>query len=695
MIDYVPVSMLVRKLTLWLAVAAVAPVLPALAQSGAKNGEWPTYGGDLGNTRYSPLDQIDATNFNKLEVAWRFKTDSLGPFPEYQFQSTPLMVHGKLYSTAGSRRDVVCLDAKTGEMLWMHSENEGARADAAPRRLSGRGLAYWTDGKDERILYVTTGYRLIALNAKTGMPAAGFGKDGVVDLKLDDDQEIDLNGGDIGLHAAPTVAKNVVIIGAAHSDGSAPPSMRHTKGYVRGFDVRTGKRLWIFHTIPKPGEFGLDTWLNDSWSYTGNTGVWGQVSVDEELGIVYLPVEMPTGDKYGGHRPGPGLFGESLVAVNLQTGKRIWHYQLVHHGLWDMDPPCAPMLVDITVNGKTVKAVAQPSKQEFLYVFDRLTGKPIWPIEERPVPQGDVPGEWYSPTQPIPTKPPAYGHQGVKLDDLIDFTPALHEEAVKFVQNYKIGPIFTPPLVGKPEGPIAALLSPGNQGGTNWPGGAFDPVTHLLYVFSQSTVQANTLVQANPSASDMRYVAGRGGAPGGRGGAAAGGGRGGGAPGGGRGPAPGVNANGGEPPPGRGGITIRGLPLLKPPYGILSAIDLNKGEIAWQIAHGETPDNVRDSPELKGLTIPRTGRPGLLGPLLTKSLVIIGEAGFFTLPSGEHGAMLRAYDKATGKEVGQIFMPAPQSGTPMTYQLDGRQYIVVAISGGSYAGELVAYNLPS
>jgi len=695
MIDYVPVSMLVRKLTLWLAVAAVAPVLPALAQSGAKNGEWPTYGGDLGNTRYSPLDQIDATNFNKLEVAWRFKTDSLGPFPEYQFQSTPLMVHGKLYSTAGSRRDVVCLDAKTGEMLWMHSENEGARADAAPRRLSGRGLAYWTDGKDERILYVTTGYRLIALNAKTGMPAAGFGKDGVVDLKLDDDQEIDLNGGDIGLHAAPTVAKNVVIIGAAHSDGSAPPSMRHTKGYVRGFDVRTGKRLWIFHTIPKPGEFGLDTWLNDSWSYTGNTGVWGQVSVDEELGIVYLPVEMPTGDKYGGHRPGPGLFGESLVAVNLQTGKRIWHYQLVHHGLWDMDPPCAPMLVDITVNGKTVKAVAQPSKQEFLYVFDRLTGKPIWPIEERPVPQGDVPGEWYSPTQPIPTKPPAYGHQGVKLDDLIDFTPALHEEAVKFVQNYKIGPIFTPPLVGKPEGPIAALLSPGNQGGTNWPGGAFDPVTHLLYVFSQSTVQANTLVQANPSASDMRYVAGRGGAPGGRGGAAAGGGRGGGAPGGGRGPAPGVNANGGEPPPGRGGITIRGLPLLKPPYGILSAIDLNKGEIAWQIAHGETPDNVRDSPELKGLTIPRTGRPGLLGPLLTKSLVIIGEAGFFTLPSGEHGAMLRAYDKATGKEVGQIFMPAPQSGTPMTYQLDGRQYIVVAISGGSYAGELVAYKLPS
>ncbi len=682
-INYVPESMRMRIILSWLAAAAVVSGLPALAQQGAKNGEWRSYGGDLGNTRYSPLDQIDATNFNKLEVAWRFKTDFLGPYPEYQFQSTPLMVHGKVYTTAGSRRDVACLDAKTGELLWMHSENEGARADAAPRRLSGRGLAYWTDGKEERILYVTIGYRLIALDAKTGIPVSGFGKDGVVDLKLDDDQEIDLNGGDIGLHATPMVAKNVVIVGAAHSDGSAPPSMRHTKGYVRGFDVKTGKRLWIFHTIPKPGEFGLDTWLNDSWNYTGNAGVWGQITVDEDLGIAYLPVEMPTGDKYGGHRPGPGLFGESLVAVNLQTGKRIWHFQLVHHGLWDMDPPCAPILTDITVNGKTVKAVAQPSKQEFLYVFDRVTGKPIWPIVETPVPQGDVPGEWYSPTQPIPTKPPPYGHQGVKLDDLIDFTPALHEEALKFVQNYQIGPIFTPPIESKPGGKIAALLSPGNQGGTNWPGGAYDPVTHLLYVFSQSTVQANSVVRPDPANSDMNYVSGRIGVPGrGRGGAGRGG------RGGGRGPGAGGE---GAPP----GLTIRGLPLLKPPYGILSAIDLNKGELAWQIAHGETPDNVRNSPELKGLNIPRTGRPGLLGPLLTKTLVIIGEAGFFTLPSGERGAMLRAYDKATGKEVGALYMPAPQSGTPMTYELDGEQYIVVAISGGNLAGELVAYKLPS
>jgi quinoprotein glucose dehydrogenase len=665
--------------------------MPALAQSGAKDGEWRTWGGDTGNTRYSPLDQIDATNFSKLEVAWRFKTDALGPYPEYQLQSTPLMVHRRIYSTGGTRRDVVCLDAATGEMIWMHSENEGVRAENAPRKLSGRGLAYWTDGKEERILYVTMGYRLIALDAKTGIPVAGFGKGGVVDLKQDDDQEIDPDGGDIGLHAPPMVAKNVVIVGAAHSDGTVPKSMRHTRGYVRGFDVKTGKRLWVFHTIPRPGEFGLDTWLNDSWSYTGNAGVWAQITVDEDLGIAYLPVEAATGDKYGGHRPGPGLFGETLVAVNLQTGKRLWHFQLVHHGLWDMDPPCAPILTDITVNGKTVKAIAQPTKQEFLYVFDRVTGKPIWPIDEKPVPQGDTPGEWYSPTQPIPTKPPPYGHQGVSLDDLIDFTPALHEEAVKLVANYKLGPIFSPPVVSKP-GLLGALLSPGNQGGTNWPGGAYDPIDHLLYVFAQSTVQANSLVVPDPAVSDMRYVGGRPGGGAGRGAGAAGG-RGPGRGGPGRGGPGGGAAPGGDEGGGRG-ITVKGLPLLKPPYGILSAIDLNKGDIVWQIAHGETPDNVRNSPELKGLTIPRTGRPGLIGPLLTKSLVIIGESGFFTTPSGARGAMLRAYDKATGKEVGAVYMPAPQTGSPMTYRLDGEQYIVVAISGASYSGELVAFKLP-
>ncbi len=407
------------------AFAALACVLGGstlIGQSGAKNGEWPTYGGDLANTRYAPLDQVNAANFKDLDIAWRFKTDKLGPRPEFNLEATPLMVNGVLYSTAGSRRAVVALDPATGEQLWMHSEHEGTRGANAPRLLSGRGLAYWSDGRDSRILYVTPGYRLVALDAKTGAVVITFGNNGVVDLKKDDDQEIDLETGEVGLHATPIVAKDVVIVGAAHRTGAQPRSKKNIKGYVRGFDVRTGKRLWIFHTIPKVGEFGHDSWLNESWVYTGNTGVWAQISVDEELGLAYLPVELPTGDYYGGHRPGNGLFGESIVAVDLKTGVRKWHYQLVHHGIWDMDIPCAPILIDITRDGRPVKALAQPTKQGFVYVFNRATGEPIWPIEERPVPKGDVPGEWYSPTQPIPTKPPAFDRQGVSLDDLIDFT---------------------------------------------------------------------------------------------------------------------------------------------------------------------------------------------------------------------------------------------------------------------------------
>src|SRR5712672_4532589 len=406
---------------LMLAVVLASMTMRVSAQSAASGTEWPTYGGDLANTRYRPLDQINASNFNKLEIAWRFKTENLGPRPEFKLEGTPLMVKGVVYTTAGSRRAVVALDAGTGELLWMHSEQEGERGSNAPRQLSGHGVAYWSDGKEERILYVTPGYRLIALDAKTGTPVPSFGKNGVVDLKQDDDQEIDLITGEIGLHSTPLVAKNVVIVGAAHLTGGVPKSRKNVKGYVRGFDVRTGKRLWIFHTIPLPGEYGSDSWdSKDSLTYTGNTGVWGQISVDEELGLVYLPVEMPTGDYYGGHRPGAGLFGESLVAVDLQTGKRKWHYQLVHHGLWDMDIPSAPMLVDMTVNGKIVKAVAQPTKQAFLYVFNRENGEPIWPIEERPVPQGDVPGEKYSLKQPYPTKPPPYDNQGLSVDSLIN-----------------------------------------------------------------------------------------------------------------------------------------------------------------------------------------------------------------------------------------------------------------------------------
>jgi quinoprotein glucose dehydrogenase len=669
-------------------------VLPAAAQTGTKNGEWRSYGGDLGHTRYAPLDQINAANFKNLEIAWRFKTDSLGPRPEYQFEGTPLMVHDVVYTTAGSRRDVVALDGATGEMLWVHSEQEGDRGRAAPRQLSGRGLAYWTGNGEERILYVTPGYRLVALDAKTGVPVASFGKNGVVDLKDNDDQQIDPLSPDIGLHSTPMVANDVVIIGAAHRSGGVPKSYKNVKGYVRGFDVRTGKRLWIFHTIPQPGEFGIETWLNDSWSYTGNTGVWGQISADENLNLVYLPVELPTGDYFGAHRPGNGLFGETLVAVDLHTGQRKWHFQLVHHGIWDMDIPCAPILADINVNGRAIQAVAQPTKQGILYVFDRVTGQPVWPIEEKPVEKGDVPGEWYSPTQPMPTKPPAYERTGVSVDDLIDFTPELRAEAEKLASKYKMGPIFTPPVVSKLGGPLATLSRA--QAATNWFGGSYDPETHTAYFFTSGTIGAYGLVPSpGPRVSDMEYIQGNaetGARTTGGAGSSAGGGRSGEPP-----PArrPGASAEsaGGEGG-GGGALTVRGLPLGKPPYGRITAVDLNAGEIRWQIAHGETPDNVRNNPALKGLTIPRTGRPGLIGTLVTKTLVIAGEGGFATTPSGQRGAMLRAYDKATGAEVGAVYMPAPQSGSPMTYMLNGKQYIVLAVSGGNYSGELLAFRLP-
>ena len=678
-----------RSTIICICAIAAGSSLNLWAQTGAKNGEWRSYGADTGNTHYSPLDQINAGNFNRLQVAWRFSTANLGARPEYNLEGTPLMANGVVYATAGTRRDVVALDAATGELLWVHGEREGQRGVNAPRQLSGRGLAYWTDGRQERIYYVTPGYRLIALDAKTGGPVPAFGTSGEVDLKMNDDQEIDLVTGEVGLHSAPVVAGDTVIVGAAHRSGGVPRSKTNVKGFVRGFDARTGKRLWIFHTIPRSNEFGYDTWLKDSASYTGNAGVWGQISVDQDLGIAYLPVELPTGDYYGGHRPGNGLFGESLVAVDLKTGQRKWHYQLVHHGIWDMDIPDAPILVDITVNGRPVKAVAQPTKQAFLYVFDRVTGQPIWPFEERPVEKGDVPGEWYSPTQPFPTKPPAYDRQGMVIDDLIDFTPALREEAVKFVSKYKIGPIFTPPVVSKIDGPLATLAMATAGGGSNWAGGAFDPETHIAYLPSQKSISTLGLVPGDPKITDMAYVQGTaregirrtGGA-----GADAGADN----PAGGSPAAPAAAAGEG----GGGGLTIQGLPLIKPPYGQITAINLDKGEIQWQVANGETPDNVRNNPALKGLNIPRTGRPGIIGALVTKTLVIAGESGFVTTPQGR-GAYLRAYDKATGKDAGAVYMPAGQTGTPMTYSVNGRQYIVVAIGGQGFPAEYVAYRLPN
>jgi quinoprotein glucose dehydrogenase len=701
-----------------LRVIAIVSVVGGLAWANArvsgqskKPGEWPTYGGDLASTRYSPLDQITKENFNKLEVAWRFKTDALGPRPEFNFEGTPLMVDGVVYSTAGTRRAVVALDAGTGEMLWMHSEHEGKRGEAAPRQLSGRGLSYWpgTATEKPRIVYVTPGYQMVALDAKTGLPAAGFGRNGIVDLKEEDDQPIDLEKGEMGLHATPVIAKDVIVVGAAHLPGGAPKSRIHEKGFIRGYDAHTGKRLWIFHTIPLAGEFGNNTWEKDSWSYTGNAGVWAQMTVDEETNTVFLPVELPTGDYYGGHRPGANLFGESLVALDLKTGQRKWHFQLVHHGIWDMDIPCAPILMDLVVDGRPIKAVGQPTKQGWIYTFDRITGKPVWPIEERPVEKGTVPGEWYAPTQPFVTKPPPFDRQGVAIDDLIDFTPALREEAVKLVSRYKIGPIFTPPVVSKWEGPLATLMLPNATGGANWQGGAFDPETKMFYIFTNTQPTPLGLVKPDPERSDFDWVQGTARNPNApptttqppAAGAAAGAG---GGRGGGRGGAPTITEAGSPIPPGGGGgrgggegggnISVQGLPLIKPPYGRITALDMNKGTLAWQIAHGDTPDNIKNHPALKGLTIPRTGRQGRIGVLVTKTLAIAGEGGFATTATGQRGAMLRAYDKMTGQDVGAVYMPAPQTGSPMTYLHNGKQYLVLAIAGPGYSAELLAFKLP-
>jgi quinoprotein glucose dehydrogenase len=627
--------------------------------TGTRGGEWRSYAGDIAGTRYSPLDQITAENFGDLEVAWRLKTENLGPRPEYNFESTPLMVGGVVFTTAGSRRSVVAADAGTGELLWMHRLDEGERGAAAPRRLSGRGLAYWDNNGAGRIVYVTPGYQLVMLNADNGRRISGFGTDGIVDLKQNMDQDLDPITGEVGLHAAPTVVGDTIVVGAAHLPGSSPASMENVKGYVRGFDAHTGERAWIFHTIPGADEFGNDSWLNDSWRYTGNNGVWGQISADAELGIAYLPTEMPTNDYYGGHRHGDNLFSDSLVAVDIETGERLWHFQFIHHDIWDWDLPCAPMLVDITVDGREIKAVAQPTKQGWLYVFDRVTGEPVWPIEEQPVPPSDVPGELLSTTQPFPSKPPAYDRQGVSLDDLVDFTPELRRRAEAIVSHYRVGPIFTPVSVSTADDTLGTLMLPSAGGGTNWPGGSLDPETGIAYLYSFTNVTALGLIN-DPARSDMDFI---------------------------RGVPRGVN-------PAWTALNVDGIPIIKPPWGRITAIDLNQGEILWQVPHGDTPDHIRNHPLLAGVTIPRTGRGGRVGTVITKALVIAGEAGMATTPSGERGAMLRAYDKVTGADAGAVYMPAPASGAPMTYLHDGQQYIVLAISSGGFAGELIAFRLP-
>ena len=646
-----------------LAIVLCASVGTMWGQSGAANGEWPYYGGDSGNTKYSPLDQINRDNFSDLEIAWRWKTDNFGPRPDYNLRATPILIDGVLYITAGSRRNVAAIDAATGETLWMYRLDEGERALRSPRNNSGRGVAYWRDGDFERIYVISPGYHLVALDPKTGRPDPDFGVDGIVDLFDGLGRPVD---GGIGSSSPPIVSRGVVILGAALPPGGVPPTKEMPPGHVRGFDARTGEQKWIFHTIPQPGDFGHETWESNSWSYTGNAAVWTLLTVDQELGLAYLPVESGTGDYYGGHRLGDNLFSQSLVCIDVETGERRWHFQMVHHGVWDYDPPAAPILTDITVDGRTIKAVAQVTKQAFTYVFDRVTGEPVWPIEERPVEQTDVPGERLAPTQPFPTKPPPFDRQGVTIDDLLDFTPELRAEAIEIASNYRLGPLFTPISVIEEEGTKGTLVLPGSGGGANWPGGAFDPENGILFVASTTSPSPLGLIH-DPDLSNMRYVRGRG-----------------------------LRRRG------RGGP--QGLPLLKPPWGRITAIDLNKGEELWMIPNAEAPDDVKEHPALEGIDIGRTGRPDRSGLLVTKTLLIAGEGSGLFAGTGGGGSMLRAHDKLTGEIIFEFELPANQSGVPMTFMLpvedalDGepteKQYIVLAVGARGFPAELVALTLP-
>ncbi len=640
---------------------ACALVLVSLQMAGAqgRSVEWTHYSGNAASHKYSPLDQINKDNIGKLQVAWRWSSPDnalVEANPTARpggYADTPLMVKGVLY-TVTSLGQIAAINPASGQTLW--SLDPGNWKTGRPGNLGyvHRGITFWSDGKIDRLLLGTHDAYLISVDARTGALDKAFGADGRIDLMGNLAHAV--RATNYSVSAAPVVVKDVIIVGASIHDG--PTHKEWPRGDVSGFDVRSGKKLWTIHSIPQKGEFGNETWGDDSWTYTGSTNVWTNMSTDEELGYVFLPFGTPTDDFYGGHRPGNNLFAETVLALDAKTGKRVWHFQGVHHGIWDYDFPAAPILVDITVNGKPIKALAQVSKQGFTYVLDRRTGAPVWPIEERAVPQSTVPGERTSPTQPFPTRPPAYERQGVTESDLIDFTPELKAAALDVFKQFETGPLFTPPSEK------GTIVNPGWAGGANWAGAAYDPETQTLYVPSMTSPIVVQLVKPNAERSNLLYARG-----------------------------------GTQMPP-----TLDGLPLLKPPYGRVTAIDLSKGDTKWVAAIGDGP---RNHPLLKDLNLPALGAPIRNAAMVTKTLLFVA-MGAGNLGGGRNIAVggrpmskveieptkFRAYDKATGAPLWDVEAPGRPLASPMTYMFQGKQYIVVAAGGGTSA-ELVAYALGS
>jgi glucose dehydrogenase len=630
---------------------ALLVVLGAVASLGADDrslasGQWRYYSGDNAARKYSPLDQIRRENVGSLRVAWRrpHLEPSLGPPPprlSNNFRSTPIMVDGVLYASNGVGL-AEAFDPATGKTLWVQQPG-----DDGMRGTSNRGVAYWGEGAEARLI-THRNQSLYALDPKTGTPIASFGKDGVVDLTA----ALGPRSRGYVWNSAPLIARDVIVMGSAMVDQDSATTVEGEPGDVRAYDVRTGRLRWTFHVVPLEGDPALKTWKGDSWRYTGAGNVWSLMSADDELGYVYLPTTSMTNDMFGGHRLGDTLYATSIVCVEAATGKRVWHYQTVHHDLFDYDNPAAPILVDITVDGKPIKALAQVTKQSFTYVLDRVTGKPVWPIDERPVPASTVPGEQASPTQPFPTRPPPFDRQGITENDLIDFTPELRAEALAIFKQYIGGPVFTPPSV---IGDVTkgTIELPGSIGGADWTGAAFDPETGMLYVPSMTNPFVANLLPGKPDETNLRFRAS-------------------------------TRALLQGP---------RGLPLVKPPYGRITALNLHRGTQAWMVPNGDGP---RDHPALKGLNLPPLGQSVRAAPLVTRTLLFVTEGDQVNVrtPPNGGGRKLRAFDKATGQVLWETALEAGSTGTLMTYLHQGKQYVVVAIGGFEHPAEFVAFSLP-